>query len=421
MPAMTSVCDAAGQGASVLGPFQIDVPDDEVAELRRRLHATRWAPEVDDSAGGGSAWAAGMPGPVLRELVAEWADGYDWRAHERELAAPPHLLVRTEDPAVPAVHAVHVRGSGPAPLPLVLTHGWPSTFHEWHRVIGPLTDPAAHGGDPADAFHVVAPSLPGYGFSPAPTVPGVSPRRVAALWVGLMRSLGYERFAAHGCDWGSYVTSLIGLDHPAAVVGLHMGMVSLRAPGPAVDIRSAAEDAYRARARRWATREHGYVAVQSTKPASLAPGLTDSPAGLAAWLTDKWWSWSDRDADGEPLVPREDLLTTLSLYWFTRTIGSASRMYYESRRDPVVLQPGQRVEVPCGFLLESAGDDRTAERRVGAAAIPRTGAPPRERAERAFAVARWTETAVGGHFPALETPELFVDEVRAFFRPLRSG
>jgi pimeloyl-ACP methyl ester carboxylesterase len=299
-----------------------------------------------------------------------------------------------------------------------MTHGWPSTFHEWHRVIGPLADPAAHGGDPADAFHVVAPSLPGYGFSAAPTLPAVSPRRIAALWVELMANLGYERFAAHGCDWGSFVTSLVGLNHPDRVVGLHMGSVSLGAPAEPGEA-SEADEAYKARVRSWRRQEHGYVALQGTKPATLAPGLTDSPAGLAAWVGEKWFAWSDRDSDGALLVPREDLLTTLSLYWFTRTIGSASRLYHESQKDPVVLRRGQRVEVPCGFLLETAGDQRAVGRDAGTAAAPRFGAPPRDRVERAFDVHRFTETPVGGHFPALETPELFVDEVRAFFRPLR--
>lgn len=401
-------------------PFRIAVPDSELEDLRARLAATRWPPEVDEAAGGLDPWAAGMPGPALRELVEEWAERYEWRKHEQTMAALPHVRVATRDPAVAELHAVHVRGKGPAPLPLVLTHGWPSTFHEWHRVIGPLTDPAAYGGDPADAFHFVAPSLPGYGFSSVPTMPGVSPRRIAALWVDLMGALGYERFAAHGCDWGAFITALLGLDHPEHVIGAHMGLVSLSAPTSPRQ-QSAAEDAYRDRVRLWRRHEHGYVEIQGTKPATLAPGLTDSPTGLAAWVAEKWWAWSDRDANDRPLVPREDLLTTLSLYWFTRTIGSANRLYYESRRDPVVLEPGQRVEVPCGFLLETADDQRPQGRARGTAAVPRFGAPPRERVERAFAVSRWTETPVGGHFPALETPELFVSEVRAFFRPLRQS
>jgi pimeloyl-ACP methyl ester carboxylesterase len=403
--------------ASPPRPLDVGVAQAELDDLRARLRATRWPPAVEEIAG--DSWAAGMPVPVLRELTEEWAERYDWRAHERAIAALPHVLVPTSDPAVAELHAVHVRGTGPDPLPLVLTHGWPSTFHEWHRVIGPLTDPAAHGGDPADAFHVVAPSLPGYGFSAAPTLPGVSPRRIAGLWVELMASLGYPRFAAHGCDWGSFVTSLLGLDHPERVVGVHLGMVSLGAPAEPGEA-SDADAAYKERVRRWRRHEHGYVAIQGTKPTTLAPGLTDSPAGLAAWVAEKWWAWSDRDEAGEPLVPREDLLTTLSLYWFTRTIGSASRLYYESQRDPVRLARGQRVEVPCGFLLETAADQREGGRRAGTAAVPRFGAPPRERVERAFDVHRWTETPVGGHFPALETPELFVEEVRAFFRPLRT-
>lgn len=389
--------------------FQIAVPDEEVADLRRRLEATRWPVDVEDE-----GWAAGMPGGALRELVADWA-GMDWRATEARLNDLRHVVV---DVGGYPVHAVHQPGVGPDPLPVVISHGWPSSFAEWRRVIGPLTDPAAHGGDPADAFTVIAPSLPGYAFSPAPRRPGASPRWVAARWREVMAALGHERFGAVGCDWGAYVTALLGLDHPSAVVGAHMGLVSLSGRPAPGDARAPGEAAYQERSRRWRDAEHGYLAIQSTKPQTLAASLTDSPAGLAAWVGEKWCAWSDQDEDGTPMVPREDLLTALSLYWFTGTIGSAGRLYYESRQDPVVLREGQRVEVPCGFLVERAGEPRTDGASRFAAAV-RPGAPPRERAERAFAVSRWTEAPVGGHFPALETPDLFVDEVRAFFRPLR--
>jgi pimeloyl-ACP methyl ester carboxylesterase len=391
-------------------PFSVAVPDEALDELRRRLAAARWAPDWPEE-----GWAAGMPGETLRRLCADWA-ALDWRAVERRLNESPQ--VRVEVDGYP-VHVVHQPGVGPDPLPIVVSHGWPSTFAEWRRVIGPLTDPAAHGGDPADAFTVVAPSLPGYAFSPPPGSPGTTPRRIAALFQQVLAGLGSERFGAVGCDWGAYVTALLGLDHPSSVVGAHMGLVSLSGSGHPAE-RDPQEEAYGERVRRWRKVEQGYIAIQGTKPQTLAAGLTDSPAGLAAWVGEKWWAWSDQDGSGEPMVPREDLLTALSLYWFTGTIGSASRLYYESARSPVRLAPGQRVEVPCGFLLERPGDDRHAGGRdTGFAAVPRTGAPPRERAERAFAVERWTEAPAGGHFPALETPELFVDEVRAFFRPLR--
>jgi pimeloyl-ACP methyl ester carboxylesterase len=398
---MTIDADRAGTD------FRIAVPDGELDELWRRLTATRWPSEVQ-----GEGWAAGMPTGTLREVVADWA-AWDWRAVEHRLNELGQVVVDLDGYPV---HAVHQRGVGPNPLPIVLSHGWPSTFAEWVRVIGPLTDPAAHGGDPADAFTVVAPSLPGYVFSPARTAPGTSPRRIAALFRELMAALGHDRFGAVGCDWGAYVTALLSLDHPDAVVGAHMGLVSLTGPADPDAPRDPVESAYAERVRRWRKAEQGYVAIQSTKPQTLAAGLTDSPAGLAAWIGEKWWAWSDQDDSGAPMVPREDLLTALSLYWFTGSIGSASRLYYESVRDPVRLGEGQRVGVPCGFLLERPGNRHQGS---GFAAAQRIGAPPRARAERAFSVARWTEAPVGGHFPALETPELFVDEVRAFFRPLR--
>ncbi|MBM7413280.1 MULTISPECIES: epoxide hydrolase family protein [Nocardiaceae] len=381
-----------------------------VDDLRRRLEATRWPDDVADQ-----GWAAGMPISAQRELVDRWVD-FDWSARETELNRDDHHLVTVGDRQI---HAVRHRGTGPAPLPLVITHGWPSTFHEWHRVIGPLTDPGAHGGDPADAFDVVTPSLPGYGYSPAPSIPGTTPRDIAALWVEVMAAFGYDRFGAQGCDWGSFVTSFLGLDHPDRLIGVHMGMVSLGAPRDPGASPSAEEKEYAARFRAWRAVEHGYVAIQSSKPQTLATALTDSPAGMAAWIAEKWSTWSDRHEDGSSMVPWDDILTTLSIYWHTRTIGSANRLYYESAAKPQGLAAGQRVEVPSGFLLETGSHQRATERQRGTAATDRAGAPPRSRVEQAFNVAQWTEAPTGGHFPALETPDLYVDEVRTFFRPLR--
>jgi pimeloyl-ACP methyl ester carboxylesterase len=245
----------------------------------------------------------------------------------------------------------------------------------------------------------------------------MTPRRIAGIWAELMRALGHERFAAHGCDWGAYVTALLALDHPAHVVGAHMGMVSLGAPRDAGE-PTPIELAYRSRVKRWREEEQGYVAIQSTKPASLAYGLNDSPAGLAAWIAEKWRAWSDCGGVPEAAISRDDLLTAISIYWFTSTIGTASRLYRESKRAPVFLRDGERVEVPCGFLLERPGEEGG---RGGFLDVPRIGAPPRARAEGAFNVQRWTEVDHGGHFPALEIADVFVDEVRAFFRPLRAA
>jgi len=386
--------------------FRIEVPDAELDDLRRRLDGTRWPRQVE------AGWSEGTDPAYLQSLLATWRDEFDWRAQEATLNDLPQVLVPFDDAVV---HAAHRSGRGPDPLPLVLSHGWPSTFAEWRWVIDALADPAAHGGDPADAFHVVAPSLPGYGFSGTPTRQGMTPRRMAALWVELMRALGYERFAAHGCDWGAHVTALLALDHPEAVVGAHLGMVSLGGARPAAE-RSPDEAEYVARAKQWREEEQGYVAIQGTKPASLAYGLNDSPAGLAAWIAEKWRAWSDCGGVPETAIARDDLLTAISIYWFTGTIGTASRLYRETRLSPVRLAPGERVEVPCGFLLEAPGQTGSPRTFLDA---PRIGAPPRARAERAFNVQRWTVVEKGGHFPALEIPELFVEEVRAFFRPLR--
>ena len=390
-------------------PFRVSVPDAELDYLRRRLLDTRWPSRVE-----GAGWDYGVDDDYLRSLVGYWLDEFDWRAQEGALNAWPQVRCTVGGHAV---HAVHVPGRGPSPLPLVLSHGWPSSIVEWRDVIGPLTDPAAYGGDPADAFTVVAPSLPGYGFSQIPTEPGMSPRRIAAMWAELMATLGYERFAAHGCDWGSYVTALLGFDHPGRVVGVHMGMVSLSASSAGHD-RTAEDEAYRERVRRWRDREQGYVAIQSTKPQTLAYGLTDSPAGLAAWIVEKWSAWTDCGGNLDTVIPRDVLLTNIVIYWFTMTINSASRLYKESKDAPVRLAPGQRVEVPSGFLLETSPQAR-GEMPGSTASAARIGAPPRARAEAAFNVHRWTPVTRGGHFPALEIPDVFVDEVRAFFRPLR--
>lgn len=393
-------------------PFRIDIADGELRELTERLSRTRWPTSVVDD------WSEGTPLGFMHDLVDYWREHFDWRGQEAGLNALDQVTVEVDDATI---HAVHERGVGPDPLPLVLTHGWPSTFTEFRQVITPLADPGAHGGDPADAFHVVVPSLPGYGFSSIPTAPGSHPRRMAAQWADLMSALGYDRFAAHGCDWGAHVTALLGLDFPDRLVGIHMGMVSLRGhdpdgsrtPPPEVD------EAFRRRARGWQAAEQGYVAIQSTKPLSLSYGLADSPAGLAAWIAEKWRAWVDSDGDLFKVIGRDELLTTISIYWFTNTIASANRLYREGRQNAVELAPGQRVEVPAGFLLEQPGDERDRSRNF--LEVPRIGAPPRERAERAFAdVQRWTVSEQGGHFPAMETPELFVDEIRELFRPLRA-
>jgi pimeloyl-ACP methyl ester carboxylesterase len=384
-------------------PFRIDVPDADLDQLHDAIARTRWPDEVDDA-----GWDYGTPLGYLRELVTYWADGFRWREREQALNALPQFRATVDAPTFAdfGLHFVHQPGAGPAPLPLVLLHGWPSTHYEYFDIVLRLANPGAFGEDPADAFHVVLPSLPGYGFSDIPTRRGMTPRVMSAMFVDLMRQLGYERFAAAGCDWGAYVTALLGLDHADSLVGIHMGMLNFRAPGYEPDDEDAV---YSARARPWRREESGYSTIQGTKPQSLAYGLTDSPAGLAGWIVEKWRRWSDCNGDVQRLFTRDELLTTIAIYWFTRTINSANRLYYESRHAPVALAPGERVRPPAGFLLERVVDGPT----------PNIGPPPRRRAEAVYDVQRWTVADRGLHFPAMENADLYVEELRAFFRPLR--
>jgi len=384
-------------------PFRIEVSDAELDDLHAAIARTRWPDEVEDA-----GWDYGTPLGYLQELVEYWADGFRWREREQMLNSLPQFRTRVDAPGFDdfGLHFVHHPGVGPAPLPLVLSHGWPSTNYEYHDVVLRLANPGAFGEDPADAFHVVVPSLPGYGFSDIPTTRGMTPRVMSTMFVALMREIGYERFGAAGCDWGAYVTALLGLDHPDAVAGIHMGMLNFRAAGYE---RTDEDVDFGRRAKAWRSEESGYSTIQGTKPQSLAYGLMDSPAGLAGWIVEKWRRWSDCDGDVQQLFTRDELLTTIAIYWFTGTINSANRLYYESRRHPVALAAGQRVLPPAGFLLE---------REVGGT-TPNIGPPPRSRAEAVYDVQRWTVPDRGLHFPAAETPDLYVEELRAFFRPLR--
>jgi pimeloyl-ACP methyl ester carboxylesterase len=379
-------------------PFVIDVPGEEIADLRRRLGATRW-PEAIPQTG----WDYGTDVAWLRDLCSYWKDGFDWRAQEARLNAFPQLLVRVGDLGI---HCIHVRGRGPDPMPLVATHGWPSSFFEMHKIIGPLTDPAAHGGDPADAFDVVVPSLPGYGYSDAPRDRGMSAARVADLWAELMTTLGYDRFASHGGDWGSAVTTALGAGHAERMIGLHLTMA---APPVVPESFTADQREWWDAVQRYRDREWGYVHLQRTKPQTPAFALNDSPAGLAAWILEKWWRWSDcADDKGERdllrAYTRDELLTNVSIYWFTRSIGPSMRLYYETFGPGATIAQSQRIEVPTGLSL-----------------FKDPNAPPRELLEPWYDLRRFTTTDRGGHFPAIENPDALVHELREFFRPLRGG
>lgn len=376
----------------MISPFRIDVPDSVLDDLRRRLRATRW-PErepVDD-------WSQGVPLGYLQEMCEYWAQHYDWSARQARLNRLPQFVTSIDGLDI---HFVHQRSPSPAALPLVITHGWPGSVAEFANVIGPLTDPVAHGGEQADAFHVVCPALPGFGFSGKPNTTGWGVERIARAWCELMDRLGYPRFAAQGGDWGGHVTTMLGANHADRLVGIHLNMPIAR-PTPE-ELDEVADDVERAavEARSYYDREDsGYAKQQSTRPQTLGYGLTDSPAGQAAWILEKFARWMDCAGNPENVLSRDELLDAVMIYWVTASATSSARLYRESFRK---LAPGY-VPVP-----------------TGVAAFPKEIAPAVPRwVRRRYNLVRWTDMPRGGHFAALEQPELFVDDVRAFFRDLR--
>jgi pimeloyl-ACP methyl ester carboxylesterase len=379
--------------------FRIDVPEAELDDLRARLRRTRWPePEtVDDR-------SQGVPLSELRALCAYWAERYDWRATEARLNALPQF--RTEIDGL-GIHLLHVPSPRADALPLVLTHGWPGSVVEFLKVIGPLTDPAAHGGDEADAFHVVCPSLPGYGFSDRPSATGWGVERIAAAWSVLMRRLGYERYGAQGGDWGTSVSASLGQQDSARVAGIHL-MPPLAPPDPSTlgDLtdRERAALAALEHAAEW---DSGYSREHATRPQTIGYALVDSPAALCAWITEKLWAWTDHDGDLHTVLSRDEVLDNLMLYWLPRTGASAARLYWESIR--------QVNEWISGEVRETIAVP------TGCSVFPRElQRPSRRWAERRFTDIRyWSEPERGGHFAAFEQPDLFVREVRAFFRLVR--
>ena len=388
---------------SAVEPFRVAVPQAEIDDLVRRLNATRWPP-----LGPEDGWSAGADQRYIRRIAKAWA-AFDWRAFERKVNAVPNFTTTIEGQTI---HFLWFRSGRPGAIPLIMTHGWPSSFLEYLSVARTI----AGSSEEEPAFDVVVPSLPGFGFSSIPNEPGMSPRRIASLWVRLMERLGYPRFSAFGCDWGAYVTALIGLDHGDRVDAIQMGYVSLASPDVTLNRNDPAEKAYGERRRRWSEEEFGYFFQQGTKPVTVGLPLNDSPAGLAASILEKWRAWADCGDDPAEIIPMEAILGTLCLYWFTQTGTSAARLYYESRRDPVLLAPGQRVTVPSGFYLEMS-------RPAAHGKTERTGPAPRRLAEAAFDIKDWTVGTRGGHFPALEVPDDLVASLRAFFgaygRPAR--
>ncbi|MFJ2631507.1 epoxide hydrolase family protein [Streptomyces sp. NPDC087422] len=368
-------------------------------DLRTRLRATRW-PDAPEDAG----WSLGTDLDYLRELVAYWADGFDWRAQEAALARLPRFRAPIGGLGIHFVHARAVAPTGPV-LPLVLSHGWPDSFWRYAKVVPLLTDPAAHGADPADAFDVVVPDMPGYGYSDRPAAGRpLDSVAVSGLWAELMDVLGYARFGAAGGDIGSHVSRYLGLDHPDRVVAVHRtdGGLPVFAGDPA-DL-TPEESAWFQQTAAWGATEGGYAAMHRTKPQTAAVGLQDSPAGLAAWIVEKLRAWSDCGGDIERSFTKDEILTNVTIYWLTGTIASSMRMYHANSAIPSA-QLTRRVEVPSGFSL-FPGD------------IAR---PPRAWLERTANAVRVTEPARGGHFAAFEEPEVYARELREFFRPYRAA
>jgi epoxide hydrolase len=381
-------------------PFRIAIPQDDLDDLAERLHRSRWPDELP-----GVGWSRGVPLAYLQQLAAYWRDGYDWRRQEARLNELPQFTTTIDGQTV---HFLHVRSPEPGALPLLVTHGYPSSIVEFLEIVGPLTDPRGHGGDPADAFHVVAPSIPGFGFSTPVQQPGWEVARTTTAFAELMRRLGYARYGAHGGDIGAGVSGMLGATRPDHVVGTHttadargVALAGQYFPLPD-DLAEADRVGVEEQQRLWADAK-GYLDIQSTRPQTLAYALTDSPVGQLAWIVEKFKEWTDATAElPENAVDRDQLLTNISVYWFTRSGASAARFIYEgAHTGPDWTSAPTTAPAPQG-LAQFGGDDLL--RRV---------MDPDHKIE------HWSEFDRGGHFPAMEVPDLLVGDVRAFFRRLR--
>jgi len=378
--------------------FEIAVSEDELTDLRERLSRTRWPDQIP-----GSEWGYGTDLAYLQELCEYWREKFDWRRQEALLNQHDHF--RTEIDGQP-LHFLHARSKVEGALPLLITHGWPGSVFEFYKILGPLTDPEAYGGSAQDAFHVVCPSMPGYGWSGPTRATGWDVRRVAEIEAKLMARLGYARYGAQGGDWGAMVTTQLGLLDRDHLAGIHLNMVVAGPPAgvddPMQGVTPEELPALGAMGE-FQKNETGYQRIQGTKPQTLGTGLNDSPAGLASWIVEKFRTWSDCDGDVERRFSKDELLTNIMIYWTTQTINSSVRLYCESMRSGLFGAARERVEVPTGCAIFPKEIIR----------------PPRRWAEAAFNVQRWTLFPSGGHFAALEEPEALVGDVRAFFRELR--
>jgi epoxide hydrolase len=384
-----TACDDTG-----IYPFRVDIPQADLDDLQAKLARTRWPDQLP-----GVGWDYGIPLEYVQELAEYWRTGYDWRVHEQRLNAFPQFTTTIDGQRV---HFVHIRSAEPGALPLIITHGWPGSIVEFTEIIGPLTDPAAHGGDRADAFHLVVPSIPGFGLSGPTHDRGWNVRRIARAWDELMSRLGYHRYGAQGGDWGSTISRELGLVVPGHLIGVHLNMLFPRAPDGVTVADLTDEEQGRLQAlRQFRASGNGYGAIQSTRPQTLAYGLTDSPAGQLAWITEKFGEWTDNGLPDEA-VNRDQLLTNVMLYWLTATAGSSARLYYEAAHSG------------------SWGLPETSTVPTGVAVFPREIAPPIRRfAELSNNIVHWFEFDRGGHFAAMEQPDLLVGDVRDFFRQLR--
>ena len=386
------------QAAPTPIPYSLHVDDRVLDDLRERLARTRWPDEAP-----GAAWSTGSSVAYMKALAEHWRTGFDWRAQEAELNRFRQFTVPL---AGIDLHFIHEPGRGPAPLPLLLSHGWPGSVFEFRRLIPLLTDPARFGGDPADAFTVVAPSLPGFTLSFKPGQPRFGVEEMADAFAALMTDvLGYPRFAAQGGDWGSFITSRLGYRYPERLVGIHLNLLAVWRDPQLLLHPTAEEQRFLDELNHFLKEEIGYQWIQGTKPQTLAFAMTDSPAGLAAWIVEKFRSWTDNDGDPASAVPRDEMLANITLYWATGAIGSSYWPYFARLHRDWPVPAGKTVDVPMGYVE-----------------FPREILhPPRSVAARMYSdIRRWTAQPKGGHFAALEQPEALAHEIREFFRPLRA-
>jgi microsomal epoxide hydrolase len=381
-------------------PFTIDVSGEQVADLKRRLAQTRLPDQLP-----GTSWEYGTDKDYLMELLSYWQNEFDWQAQQTTLNQLDQYTMEVSDLEM---HFIHQRSSNPDAIPLLMLHGWPGSISEFAHIIGPLTDPSAHEGASTDAFHVIAPSLPGFGFSEIPQGRGFNPEQIAHVVAELMAKLGYERYALAGGDWGAIINRHVANHYPERLIGLHTNFILAAEPPADASAKQATEAELEKRAARidYMRNEVGYQQIQGTKPQSLGYGLNDSPGGLAAWIVEKFHGWTDmpQDASGDldNYISKDDILTNISIYWFTQTIASSSRIYFENSQT--------RPQKPMGFIHVP----------TGAAVFPaEIYVTPKAWAEAAYNIQHWSEMPAGGHFAALEQPQAYLNDVRTFFRLFR--